>query len=144
MTLSLHERVAIAACNAIVDQADLGTTNAAASFSIYSGPVPASVKAPLSGNTVLVQMTMSNPAFGDAVDNDTDGFAEAEAAAIGEVAAVADGTATFYRLFDRDGIAIWQGNITAPNLGGDMELSSVDVIEGVNVVVQSFFIRMPK
>lgn len=144
MTLSLKASVAIAACNAIVAQAEVGTTNPAPSFTVYSGTMPADIDTALAGNTALFTIVMDEPAFAGAVDNDTDGFAEAIAEPIADTPAIADGVATFYRLFDRTGTAIWQGNVTEANLGGDMELSSVNVIDGVSVVVTSFIIRVPK
>lgn len=144
MALSLKASVAIAACDAIVAQAAVGATNPAVTFTVYSGTIPASVDAALAGNTALITIEMDNPAFKAAVDNVTDNCAEAEAEAIVEQPALADGVATFYRLFDRTGTAIWQGTVSEPNLGGDMELSSLNVITGVSVVVQSFFIRVPK
>lgn len=144
MTLSLKASVAMAACNSIVAQADIGTTNPTAKFVIYKGTMPANVEAALGGALPLVEMPMATPAFKPAVDNTVDGFADAVANPVAEVAATGDGTATFYRLFNRDNVAIWQGTVTEPNLGGDMELSSLTVIAGINVVVQSFTIRMPK
>ena len=144
MTLSLKATVAIAACNAIVAQAEVGSTNPAPSFTVYSGTMPADIDTALAGNTALITIVMAEPAFAGAVDNDTDGFAEAIAEPIAETPAITDGVATFYRLFDRTGAAIWQGNVTEANLGGDMELSSVNVIDGVSVVVTSFIIRVPK
>lgn len=144
MALSLKTSIALIVCDALVAQAGVGSTNPAARFSVYSGTPPANVEAALSGNTALITIDMANPAFKAAVDNPTDNCAEAEANTIAEQPAVADGTATFYRLFDRSGTAIWQGTVSEPNLGGDMEVSSLNVIAGVSVVVQSFFIRVPK
>lgn len=143
MSLSFPAAVAIAACDAYVDRADLGTTNAAAKFTVYSGAVPASVNAALTGaNVALVTMAMSNPAFGAAAENVGTVSADAAAEPVADVAAAASGVATFYRLFDRDNNPIWQGTVSEPNAGGDMELSSVNVITGVNVVVQSFIFRV--
>lgn len=143
MALSLKASVAIAACDAVVAQAAIGSANPVR-FTVYSGTPPANIDAALSGNTALITIDMATPAFKAAVDNSVDGFAESEAEAIAEQPAIADGTASFYRLFDRNGTAIWQGTVSEPNLGGDMELSSLNVINGVSVVVQSFFIRVPK
>lgn len=145
MTLSVTAAVAIAACDAYTARAEIGSTNPAAKFTIYSGPVPATVTDALTGaNIALVTMTMSSPAFGPAADNVAAVAAEASAGPVADTPALADGTATFYRLFDKGGNAVWQGIVSTPNAGGDMELSSTSVITGVTVVLQSFFFRVPK
>jgi len=33
--------------------------------------------------------------------------------------------------------------VTEPNQGGDMEVSAINVVTGVNIVVQSFAMRAP-
>jgi hypothetical protein len=144
MTLSVSTAVAIAACNAYTAKCDVGA-GAAASFTVYSGAVPANVATALTGaNVALVTMVMSAPAFGAAAENVSLAAAESAANAVADKPALATGTATFYRMFDKDGNAIWQGVVTAPNGGGDMELSSVSVIQSVSVVLQSFYFRVPK
>lgn len=144
MALSLTSTVAIAACNAIASLADSGSTNPAATIRIYSGTPPEDVNASLSSNDVLALITMNTTAFDTAVDNAVLNVAEAPANSIVDAPALEDGVATFYRLFNRDDNAIWQGTVTEPNLGGDIELSSTSVTTGINVVVQSFYICVPK
>lgn len=144
MPMTFLKALAIAVCDAYVDAADAGTTNSAARFIIYKGTVPASVRAALGGDTgVLGTVIMGNPAFGNSADNATDSVAEALANAIADTPAAATGTATFFRLFNRDNVALWQGSVTASGGGGDMELASTSVVAGVSMAVQSYTFRVP-
>jgi len=144
MAVLLSIAAAISAVDAMTARVDLGTTNPQAAFTVYSGPVPTRSDAALDpANIALVTIAMNADAFGDATDNTDDLVAEAIAGAIAETPALADGTATFYRQFDRDGNVVWQGVTTEANLGGDMELSAINVVTGVNVVVQSYALRIP-
>lgn len=144
MALSLSSAVGIAACDALTAKTEDGSAVAASYFRVYAGPPPATIRDALDGaNVVLIDMEMPSPAFQPAVENLTDEVAEAAAFPVDQKPADANGRATFYRMFNKDNQPIWQGLVTAPNLGGDMELSSIDVVSGVNVVVQSFFMRVP-
>jgi len=143
MTITTSVEVAIAELDAVVDRADSGTTNPSARFTIYAGAMPANARAPLGDATALVTIAMGNPAFGDAADNAAASAAEALANAIADTPALATGTASFYRLVDRDETVLWQGTVTEPNQGGDMEVSAINVVTGVNIVVQSFAMRAP-
>jgi hypothetical protein len=81
-----------AAADAVVDLLDAGDT--AAQLRIYSGTAPATVNDALSGNTLLAQLTMSDPEFGSAAAG------EATAAAITQDSS-ADATGTAARRFKR-------------------------------------------
>jgi len=78
-----------AACDAIVDLVDAGSTNPEGKLVIKDGA------------TTLVECEMSNPAFGAASSG------TATAGAISDGTAVADGTADNYSVVDRDETEIW-------------------------------------
>lgn len=88
---------------------------------IYSGTVPASANAALSGNTVLAELTCGSP------------FAPAAASGVltanaitQDTAANATGTATFFRLFKSDGTTVAaQG--TVGTTGADVNLNTVSI-----------------
>lgn len=145
MTFSISNSEAISALDAMVDACDSGTTNPQATLVIYSGTPPARVDAPLSGNTVLAQLAMSNPAFGSAVDVPASNLARATAAAISDdTSADADGTATFYRILDRDNTPRQQGSCGVVGSGAELELNSVNLVTGANVEVSSLVIDLPE
>lgn len=141
MTITTTAAVAIAVANTYAAQIEAGTT-VAPYFVIYGGTPPTSVRAALSGNTVLATVPYANDAFQDAVDDSANGYAKAVANAVADTPATTTGEASFYRAFNRDNVAVWQGSVTENNLGGDMELSSVSLVAGVNVVVQSSELRI--
>jgi hypothetical protein len=66
---------------------------------IYSGTRPATVATALSGNTLLAEFTLSNPAY---TAGTTDGVVTLAGAPL-SATAVATGTATFARIFKSDG-----------------------------------------
>jgi len=141
MTLSIPNSQAIIACDAFVDACDLGSGVPQAILVIYSGTPPALVDSALSGNTVLAQLNMSNPAFGAAVDINPG--ARATASAISDdTAADATGTATFFRIFDRDSVPRIQG--TVGTSGTELVMNSVAIQVGAAVVITSLTVTMPE
>lgn len=134
---------AIAACDAICARLDLGSVNPAATIEIYSGAAPTTLAEVVTTQVLLVKLAMNaSGAFAGAIDGVN--HAEATANAIADTPALADGTAAWFRIRDRDDAVRWQGTLSEPNLGGDLELSSLNIIAGVNVVTVSLKARMPK
>jgi hypothetical protein len=91
-----------AACNTIVDLIDVG---GAGSLSIYDGAQPASPSEALGAQTLLAQFNLATSAFGPA----TDGAALLEL--VDSTTALADGTASWFRLCDGAGTAIADGKV---------------------------------
>lgn len=142
MTLKISAESAIAACDAIVDLIDVGSGNA--SLVIYGGAEPVGPESPLTGTTVLVSFDLPVPAFGGAADTTEGATAAIDVEQIDQVQAVADGEATFFRIYNADGTTVMQGNVTAVSGGGDLELSSVNIVTGVDVIIISLTATMPK
>lgn len=137
----ISNAAAIAACDTIVDRLDLGSTNASAHILIYSGTPPADADAALSGNTLLAELVMSNPAFGSAVDISPG--ARATAATITEDSTADNtGTATFFRVRDRNNVVVMQG--TVGTSGAELNLNSVAISAGAAVQVTSMTFTMPE
>lgn len=134
---------AIAACDAICARLDLGATNPAAEIEIYDGAQPATLEEAATTQVLLVKLAMNATAAFISAE-DAAAHAEATANAIVDTPALADGQAAWFRVRDRDGAVRWQGTVSEPNLGGDLELSSLNIIAGVNVVTVSLKARMPK
>ena len=140
---SLTNAAAIAACDAVVDRVDLGTTDATGDIKIYDGAIPADADTALSGNTLLAELNMSNPAFGAAVDAAPGGRATANAIS-DDTSADATGTASFFRLNDRDNATVLQGDVTATSGGGDLELNTVSIVIGAKVSITAMTVTMPE
>jgi len=143
MTLSIANAQAINVCDEVVDSVDLGTTDPNGEVVIYSGTPPANVDASLAGNTVLAELAMSNPAFGNATDATPGATATANSIS-DDTSANATGTASFFRILDRDNTPRIQGTITATGGGGDMELNSTSISSGATVSISSMTITMPE
>ena len=138
----ISNAAAIAACDAIVDRLDLGSTNPNARLRIYSGTVPTDADTALGAQVLLAELNMSNPAFGSAVDISPG--ARATASAITEDStADATGTASFFRIVDRSGtVVIMQGTVNTS--GADLNLNSVAISAGAAVQVTSLTFTMPE
>lgn len=139
MTLSITNAQAITCCDAIVDSCDLGSGVAQATLVIYSGSVPATAGTALGAQVVLAQLPMSNPAFGNAA-NASPGAIATAAAITSDSAADATGTASFFRILDRNSVARIQG--TVGTSGAELILNSVAITVGTQVSVTSLTVTM--
>lgn len=138
MTTRISNAAAAAACDALVDLADGGA--AAGYVEIRTGAQPASVGTAASG-TLLGTLTLSDPAFGAAT---TASPAVATANSItDDSSADASGTAGWFRVYDSNDTAIWDGDITATSGGGDMELDDTSIVAGGVIAITSWTISHP-
>jgi hypothetical protein len=133
MATRIANASASAACDGVVDRLDAG---GAGTIEIRTGTQPATADTAASG-TLLATLTLPNPAFGAA----SNGVATANA--IAAVAAVATNTAGWFRAKSGGGATVLDGSITATGGGGDMQLNSVSLVNGVNVQVTSWTVTMP-
>lgn len=119
------------AADAVVDLLDAG--DSAAQLRIYSGTAPATAQDALSGNTLLAQLTMSDPAFGAAAS----GVATASAITQ-DSSADATGTATFFRCGSVNSgtfTQVFQGEVGTS--GSNLNLNSTAISAGAAVSVSS-------
>ena len=130
----IDNAAAIAACNGIVDRLDAGA--GAGLLRIYTGTAPTDVDAAPTG-TLLAELTLSDPAFGAAVDANPGGRATANSITA-DASANATGTAGYFRAVDSDGNGAIQGSVTATGGGGDLELNSTSITSGIEVQVTSW------
>ena len=140
---SIKNTRAITNCDGAVDDCDLGTTNASAVIRFYSGTPPANVDTALSGNTVLAELVMSNPAFGSAVDINPGARATANAIS-DDTLANATGTATFARIFDRDDVARLQLTCSSTGGGGEVQINNAAIQANTVVKVTALTITQPE
>lgn len=140
MTLKFADAVAIAQCNAAVDAIDLGAADG--SVEIYNSPRPANPSVAITSQTKLVDFVLPAVAFGAA--GAVTGGAQATANAVDGVAAAANGTASWFRIFDGDGNALWDGDVSDTAGSGDMKVSSTTIVSGVEVSIVSWTFTQPK
>lgn len=113
------------------------------SLIIYSGTRPASADDAISGgNVALITFVLPNPSFGAPTDNGTG--AQSAANAITAVTAAATGTASFFRLTDGAGTDVFDGAVTDTTGSGDLKLSTISVVTGIDVSVVSLNAIMPE
>jgi hypothetical protein len=117
--------VANAAADAAVALANGG------SIRIYDGSQPATAATAVSGQTLLAELTLGNPAFGSAAN----GVATANSITA-DSSANATGTAAWFRAVSSGGTGLWDG--TVGTSGADLNLNSVSLVLGGNVSVTSF------
>lgn len=117
----------------------------AAIIAIYSGAIPASVATPLSGNTLLAQLTASDPSAAAAASG-----VLTLSAITQDASANATGTASWFRLYSSaDGVtiseanAVMQGTVTVDGGGGDLTFTSVSFVSGEPISVTSWTITAP-
>lgn len=134
MTLSLANTARTAMCDALVDLLDAGT--GAGTIEIRSGTRPANPNTTATGD-VLATITLETPAFGSASNgvatiNDPD-----------PVTAVAAGTATWFRAYDGDGNAVFDGDVGATGSGADLELATTSITTGLTVDITGGTVTVP-
>ena len=130
---------AIAACDSVVDLLDGGA--GAALIRIYDGAKPTNPDVAIDTQTLLAELTCSDPAFGDAQDGAPGGVATANAIT-DDTSANATGTATWFRAVDSNGVGVIDG--TVGTSGADLNLNTVEIITGATVSVSSWTVTMPE
>ena len=130
---------AIAMCDALVDLVDGGS--GAGKLRIYDGTKPAYADTAVSTQTLLVELTYSDPAFGACADGTGKATGTADTIT-SDSSANASGTATWFRVVDSDNNAIWDG--TVGTSGADLNLNSVAISAGATVSISAHTISVPE
>lgn len=142
MTFYISNAASIAALNAVVDLIDGGS--GAGLVRIYSGTVPTDADTALGAQVLLAEITLADPAFGNASDDTPGAIAAANSLPVTDTSANATGTAAFFRVVDSTGTVVMQGLTTATGGGGDMEINSVSIVAGAAVRITAFNATMPE
>lgn len=136
--------VAIAMCDAAVDAIDGGT--GAGIIQIYSGTQPTQADDGVGGGTLLAELVMNDPAFGNATDNAPGAIATANVIA-DDTNANATGTATWYRVSSTNDGATPLNTIMDGSVGtatSNLILNTVNIESGATVKVTSFTVSVPE
>lgn len=124
MAITLTTAARNAACNAIIDLIDAGSSDANGDLVIRT-----------SGDVEVATLAMSNPAFGAAATG------VATASAISDDTNATGGTAAKFIFQDRDNTEVFSGSVGTS--GEDLNLSSLVIGSGDTVSVSSFTATMP-
>jgi hypothetical protein len=124
MTTTISTAARNAACNAIVDLLDAGTTDANGDLVIQT-----------SGDVEVATLALSNPAFGAAATG------VATASAISDDTNATGGTAANFILQDRDNTEVMRG--LCGTSGAELNLSSLSIGAGDTVSVSSLTVTVP-
>lgn len=140
MALKLGVETALASANAVATVIDGGT--AASTLVVYDGTEPADPSVAIDTQVALVTFELADPAFAVAVDDPIGGLIVANP--VTPVEAAAAGTATWFRIFDGDGVALLQGSVSEAAGTGDVKISSTSIVSGVEVSVLYLNYYQPK
>lgn len=132
---AISNALAIILCNAVVDALDGGA--GAGYVEVRTGSPPSTVDDAATG-TLLVTITLGDPAFGAAADT-SPGAAATMNATAGAVNAVATGTPGWFRAYDSNNVGIVQG--TVGTASADMIASSATITTGFPVNIVSWVWR---
>lgn len=136
MTTHISNAARNAACDAVVDLADAGS--GPAKIRIYNGSQPAGPDTAVSGQTLLAEITLADPAFGSA----SSGAATLSGTPL-STTGVAAGTASWFRTLDSNNVAALDGSVTATGGGGELQLATTTISVGVTVQITSGTVTMP-
>ena len=124
MAITLSTAARNAACDAVVDLIDVGTTDANGDLVIMT-----------SADVEVATLAMSSPAFGSAVTG------TATANAISDDTNATGGTAALFKIQDKNNAEVFRGTVGVS--GADLNLTSVSIGAGGTVSVTSFTVTMP-
>lgn len=131
-----------ASADAVVDRADLGTGTATGKLRLYSGVQPADADSAPVGS-LLCEIDLSNPAFGAANSSGTAAANGVPKSGVGAAAAGAGTNAQSFRVINRDGATVWDGEVSATGGDGELQLDNVNIAEDQAVNVASFTYTQP-
>ncbi len=138
MTVHISTDLRNRACDVIVDAIDEGTAAPNGYLEIRTDTKPASPQFAATG-TLLATLNFSPEAFGDAVT----GVATANTIT-GDTSIDATGIATWFRIYNRDGAALIDGDVTLIGGGGDIEFDDTTFVEGGTALITSLTGIMPQ
>jgi len=135
----ISSAAALTTLNALVDLFDAGAGSGI--LRIYTGTQPTDLGSSVTGQ-LLATLTLSDPAFGDAV-GETSAAACTAASITADTSAAGTGIAGYFRATDSDNLAIIQGDCGA-SAGAAMFLDNTSIASGQQITITQWVIRLPK
>lgn len=118
-----------ATVTAVANRVAAGSANAAATIAVYGGTRP-STPSTAAGSSPLVSLNFNNPPY--ASTNTSTGTTDLSGGTALTATIATSGTATWFRVSNLDGVAIFDGDV-----GSDMTLSNTSLIQGGVATVSS-------
>ena len=140
MTMKINNVSARAACDAINALINAGAGDS--HVSVYNGTRPVTPETAVGAQLLLVDFPLPDPIFPGAIQVGTN--ATATANAIPAATATDDGTATWFRVFDGNGVAVQDGDVSDTSGAGDMKLANVNIVDGITVTIVSWTATVPQ
>lgn len=112
-------------------------------LSIWGGPVPDDIEiAPdVDDNPLLVEFPLIGTVFGDPVrEGDT---VVSELLPVGGVLGMDEAVATFFRIYDRNGVPVMQGTVGIEESGADLIIDDADITTQKLITPQSLRLIQP-
>jgi len=142
LNTTISNAAAIVMCNGVVDLLDAGA--GAGLLRIYDSTgagQPTNPDIAVTSQVLLAELTLSDPAFGNAADA-APGATATASAITDDSAANATGTATWFRAVDSNGLAVIDGSVGTS--GADLNLATTSITTGQTVSVTSWTITQPE
>lgn len=125
MAVTISTAARNAACDAIVDLVDGGSSDANGDLVLMT-----------SGDVEVATLALSNPAFGAASSG------AATAATISNDTSATGGTVALFKVQDRDNVEIFRGTVGTTGSGADLEISTTIIGAGDIVAVTSLIFNI--
>lgn len=128
--------VAAAGVKAQTDLADGGK------LAVYDGTQPAGPGTAVTTQNKLVEFTLKSPAFGAPTAGTNKQTVTLDNPAA--VAAALNGTASWFRIVDSSGVALYDGDVTDSSGNGNLKIGSTNVVQGIDVNIVSLTMSQPQ
>lgn len=139
----ISNAAAILACDAIVDKIDVGAGTAKLRIYDNTGTgQPADPDTAVTTQVLLAEFDLPNPAFGAASDANPGGRATAAGTPYTDSSANATGTASWFRVINRNGDAVMDGSVGTSL--ADLIIDNTSIVIGQTVKVNSWTFTMPE
>lgn len=138
MTVNISTIARNGAGDFIVGLIDQGSIATSGYMEIRDGSKPSSPQVAATGQ-VLATLILSNPAF--AAFSNGSAYANAIAS---DTSTPATGVAGYFRIYNRDGTAVMDGDISITGGGGDIQFDNINFIAGGVAAISSLQAIMPQ
>lgn len=138
MTINISTLARNGAGDYIVDLIDTGSTLTNGYLQIRTGTKPSSPQVAATG-TLLATLNFANPAF--ASFNNGSAYANPVAS---DTNTPASGVAGYFRVYNRNNVAVLDGNVSLTGDSGDIQFDNVNFVIGGVVAISSLLAIMPQ
>ena len=140
MAYTHSNAAAIAAVDAIVDLTDSGAGTATCLIYDDTGTVPTLADDSVNTNILLATVNLPNPAFGAAADQAPGALATLLGVPLSDTSIDATGTATFFRIVNRNGDTVFQGAVATS--AAEMIVDTVSFVSGATFTITALTVSL--